>query len=111
MQEYDSIKPDQSPTLPLKSTLYSPIEPMNINNQVYYSFTSDSQENLSFQNKLQNEYISRIDVKCNDNTENKLIFKIESMRTKKPDRSELVNNLDALKERNNSITDNFSVKL
>ena len=43
VQEYEYIQKAACSPLP-KTILYTPIEPLNINNQVYYSFTSDSQE-------------------------------------------------------------------
>jgi hypothetical protein len=46
-----------------KPFVYTTIEPLNINNQVYYSFTSDSQEQFDLQNELQKDYISRVDVR------------------------------------------------
>lgn len=113
VQEYEFIKrPDGSPvskTIPI----YSPIEPLNINNQVYYSFTSDSQEKFD----LQNEFISRIEVKCNNKTtDNKLHFKIDSNNPELIQPKEKTKDLNLINEIENSrnliaSSNHFTVKL
>ncbi len=69
IQEYEYIKTDinRSPCEPNKPLVYTTIEPLNINNQVYYSFTSDSQEQFDLRRELKNEYISRVDVRSFEN--------------------------------------------
>lgn len=99
VQEFEYIKAEVSPRASPKPPLeYSPIEPLNINNQVYYSFTSDSQEKF----ELQNEYISRIDVKSN--TDNKLFFKVDpsGVNKKSSFNSKGNKNLNLISETENS---------
>ncbi len=108
VQEYEYIQKAACSPLP-KTILYTPIEPLNINNQVYYSFTSDSQEQFD----LQNEFISRIDVKpskSNDNNKFTISFTESDLNLKGGKNSSLINEIE--NSRNQVETShNYTVKL
>lgn len=109
MQEYEDIKADNSSRDIEKPILYTTIEPLDVNNQVYYSFTSVSQEKFDTPDK----FISQVDVKCNNN--NKLFFKIDPSIGPKSKKSK-ANNLYLIdeieKSRNQSdLANQYTVKL
>lgn len=82
MQEYELINPEASPVRTKRDLpMYTTIEPLNINNQVYYSFTSDSQELFDFQNELQNDYISRVNVKNNEEHYDRTYIRVDNSQT------------------------------
>lgn len=94
-----------------KAILYTPIEPLNINNQVYYSFASDSQEQFD----LQNEYISRIDVKPNsksqtDDKKLKLSLNESDMSLKEANQLNRINEIDNSHSQVEA-SNNYTVKL
>lgn len=94
-----------------KAILFTPIEPLNINNQVYYSFASDSQEQFD----LQNEYISRIDVKPNSKSQNdvkKFTLSLDEsdMSLKEGNQLNLINEIENSRSQVEA-SSNYTVKL
>ena len=65
------LPPQPPPSIPPPISTYTPIEPVDVNNHVYYAFsTSDEVKAVS--------HVSRVDVDCLNT--HKLIFKIDSSR-------------------------------